>query len=259
MGTEGAGVFTLGSGLTFVKANVLWEEKFKNYGMSYEHFLKWLKLIHVPILYLGQERFVRLLAFKTALAAISRVGEEDFATPGHTNYLRSNKKRIRERTELDLVKFEREKQAILAEVLYSLGAVSQRVTTTEAKQIDMVMMRMLAWKMQLEPLIEQKRADHRRIVEMRRQLKAGNLPEEVIDGERDTKNSGDESLSRSIGNGVGGERNGLHSERVLSGAGSGHQKSESTSSVESESLTVEGEDGYIEGELGVDEGAEDGR
>jgi hypothetical protein len=55
---------------------------FEPHGVSRKAFRRFLKALHVPVIYIGRQRFIDHLSFSLALRAISRIGQPDFLFPG---------------------------------------------------------------------------------------------------------------------------------------------------------------------------------
>jgi len=111
-------VKSFGSGVHFIEVERLHQD-FADTGMTFTAFMKWLKSLHVPVIWWGKKRYVRLQSFRLALIAISRIGEKDFVAPGSAYKFGLGAYPDTITGELDAKRFQEDMEGLIAELLYS--------------------------------------------------------------------------------------------------------------------------------------------
>jgi len=127
---EKAAILNVGSGLTFIELHELWSH-FAPTGLTYRQFKAWVGYMRVPLLIIKGACYVRLTAFRTALVAISSVGQEDFYVgcaavefPEEEGPHPPHEKR---RTEVPKNFYDNNKEELLLELLFLRGALGRQL------------------------------------------------------------------------------------------------------------------------------------
>jgi hypothetical protein len=117
--------------------------------LTVEGFRKFCRVLHVPMVHIGEDRFVDMHRFQLAVSAICRVGEKDFAVPGCEALRRARPEGMAR--ELDMKRFVTDYRRILQEMLVAKECSGVRLTRDVRETAQRAANRMVQAALQTTP------------------------------------------------------------------------------------------------------------
>ena len=112
---------SFGSGIRLLAEDSYAEEM----GLTKRSFRKFCRALKVPLIEIGSKKYVEMTSFLLAMRSITRISCPDFLAPGCESLRRAKKEEGI--TELDYDKFEKDFEAIVADLIAARGINTNRL------------------------------------------------------------------------------------------------------------------------------------